>query len=341
MTQEFFNEAGAKALGEPGLLMVAIPKISLRRNAVGDEIELTLPNPDHLGYTDTREGRIQLENVEHSPLVELAKTSIGKTGVSEIGFIRGMSGGIFYLIEDAFVLQQKVYPKSGDRYFSGFTGISGSLADIKDPRRIIAREGTEELVVWDSEAKTLLTPDLASSDFFQGVYTAKDIERFARTATDSLTGLLSNARISPIPNFTENPPRSLTVEITGNTDRLTMYDSTGQELSSSRCIIDINPRNNTVEIMKIAKLGSLPRGAFLYESEFGNDIAVVPFTQLKDMWHNWGDDIRLHAYLKTRTERDVSYRGLFDTLVQSVAMQLGVIKGELRFSYKNFGKDSV
>ena len=59
------------------------------------------------------------------------------------------------------------------------------------------------------------------------------------------------------------------------------------------------------------------------------------------MWENWGKPIKLPLYPPSGEMIEAEYTGFFDSLVQSVAISMGILEGNIRLDYKKFGKASI
>lgn len=297
-------------------------------------VSLTLPNPQSQNYSNNRQGRLAFErplNLE-SQLNEVLSLKSGNSFESKQGLVRGMSGGIIYLHEDGFLLQSKHYPKTGDRYFSGFSGLSSSLADIRDPMRIAVREGIEELVI--QYGNEFLFADLSKSPSFK-TYNHEELKEFASK------GIQLWKKRQPAELLTVDLAKvsSLDIEVINGSDRLTILNDEGRVLSVNNYIIDVNPGSNCFDFLKAIKIPKLPNNLRFYEAEFGNSVTFIPFEQMQDLWKNWQGTLNAFTYLPNGRTENVRYPALMDSLVQSVAMHLNVIeKGEKRLDYKQYSK---
>ena len=156
MDQSFFTEERAMELREQEILIVSIPQVKARKIKQSSlDLELILPSKNSEQYTNTREGRIILETKNQTLIQKIIDLKPGENYQDNNTVLRGMAGGIAYTYNESLILQSKFYPKSGDRYFSIFSGLSSSIVDIQDPRRIVLREGIEELLIFDNDNKTI------------------------------------------------------------------------------------------------------------------------------------------------------------------------------------------
>ncbi len=334
----FFDELTARAKGEQEILIVRIPKIkAAKKSPHGFKIECYLPHQQASNYTDQRGGRILLENVARSPINDLLALPLEEPVYLYGEGVRGIAGGITYIYKDQFLLQEKFYPKSGDRYFSCFSGLSSSLRDIQQPRRVVAREGIEEFIIGDFSKGKMYLPAIHQTSFFKEACTQEEIASWTKEAFDKMQEK-STQRIN---NFATPSAFFTEVAMQGERDALVMRDDQGNLLDSFSCIIDLNPKANGFDILKVLELKEVPNEAHFFEAEFGNTVVAIPFAQFKEMWQNWGSPINLKSYLSSGEVRDMEYRGYCDSLVQSVAMSLGIIQGAIRLDYKRYGEKST
>lgn len=312
MEDDFFDEQRARELGEQEILILGISEFNEEAEDRKISLTLSLPDPSEPAYTNTKPGRVELESGD-------------KRG------LRGMAGGIAYTWDGSLIVQSKFYPKSGDRFFSPFSGLSSSLVDIEDPRRIIVREGLEEMVAIDESSGLFFVPNLADDKDFEGTYSPEEIRSIATEAATGVVEDISRYKLQNIP-----------FGVRGNKDSLTILDSSGRILLDNYpCLTKINRRSNSFDVVKIVDLRDLPPSVHFYEAEFGNDVVTIPLEQLSEMWKNWGDLVTLRTYTRSGESRDVSYKGLFDSLLQTVGQGLNLIDGKLRFDYRDYGKKSI
>jgi len=334
MEDDFFNEEKAKQLGEQEILIVGIHKIDAMKDRFGNlTINAYLPSRDKPAYTNTRQGRIKLETNPARPLEQLAALKNGQF-VSLNGPFRGTPGGMVHIWDDRLVLQQKFYPKSGDKYFSCFSGLSGSFRDIQNPSRICLRESLEEFVIADDINRILYLPNFNSQVILDGESTQVQIDGLSKRTHAHLLALLNQERNYNYMHFEANT-------LQGCEDCLVVNEFNGRRISQNTGILDLNPRTNDFNLLKITHLRGLPETVHFYETEFGNEIALIPFEQLREMWQNWGKETRVLAYAKTGEKRELICKGYFDTLVQRAARSLGIIDGDFKFNYKTYGEKSV
>ncbi len=330
----FFDESVAQQRGEQEILLVRIPRVKGKRNGNhGFDIEFFLPEPQVQSYTDRREGRIVLEHGQNL-LEKLLSMGEEETKIFGHG-IRGMAGGIVYVSEGSFILQEKSYPRSGDKYLSCFSGLSSSLQDIKNPRRIIAREGVEELFIQQPSCEKGYVPGIDTSSFFAGRCTEDDIFSWTKEAVHKMRAKDGGRQLRCM------TWSSCRIAVRGERDTFTLKDAYGNLLDTFPCILDPNPHANGIEILKIVELYDLPKDTHFSEAEFGNRVVVVPFLQLRDMWRNWGKPLLLKSYLPSGEVKECEYLGWCDSLVQNVGMSLGLIQGQVRFDYKQYGEKST
>ncbi len=334
----FFDELTALAKGEQEILIVRIPKIKTEKRSPHElKIECYLPHHQASNYTDQRAGRILLENVAKSPINDILALPLKEPVYLYGEGVRGIAGGITYIHGGQFLLQEKFYPKSGDRYFSCFSGLSSSLRDIQQPRRVIAREGIEEFIISDLSKGKIYIPAIHKTSFFKETCTQEEIASWTKEAFDKM----QENSLQRIRNFTAPQMFSTEAAVQGERDTFMMRDNQGNLLDAFSCIIDLNPKANGFDILKAVELKEIPKEAHFFEAEFGNTVVAIPFGQFKEMWLNWGSTIKLKSYLSSGEVSDQEYRGYCDSLVQSIAMSLGIIQGAVRLDYKKYGEKST
>ena len=319
MEEVFIDQTAAEKLGDQEIMVVRIPKAHFERTKIGLKAELSLPNPESLAYTSVRKGRIHLEGNHSKSLNKVFNLKQGEQVL--INNIRGMAGGLVYTTNGKFILKSKFYPKSGSRYFSPFSGVSSSFAEIQNPSLITFKEGIEELIMLNHKSKELYYLD-------SECFSIDETKKLARKAAQNLD----------VQGYTLKHLESISLE---GPDRLNIIDSNGNLISSNPGVLGINPGGNSIDLLKVIEIKEIPKNTHLYDGEFGDNIVLIPFEQLQDMWKNWGKESKILSYTSTGEVKEVSYQNFFDTLTQTVAINLGIIQGLKRYNYKTYGQTSI
>ncbi len=332
----FLTESQALSEGKKDLLLLGISDVKISKEIGGNlSVTMKMPEPDCEAYVDTREGRAVLEGAEGKDFLREVNNAPNNTVHYSNGrAIRGISAGVAYFYGNNFILHSKAYPKTHDQYFSIFSGLSESVREIRNPRRIAIREGLEEFLMCDDAQGILYLPSLDKDPFFKGCLSPEELKELRAKAKANLATKLNKPEIN---YYNIN---GLNCYASENTDILNITSRSTQSTQST-WVMDINPHSNSIDLIKTIRLPAIPEGSHLYAPEFMNDVAIISPDQLRSIWSSWGKNVEVDVYTHEGTKERKKFPAYFDSLVQRVAMHLGVISGKVRFDYKKYGLDSI
>jgi hypothetical protein len=291
---------------------------------------IILPNPTEDAYTNNIDGRIALETRENDVIEKINHLKSGETYKSDDANIRGSAGGMVYVYDGRVIVKEKLYKKANDRYLSCFSGLSGDLDDLKNPERIIVREGLEELCIVSQNNSSRYIPNLCGPRAYDGLFLEEEMINIVDNAVSKTNyAWTSKLETSFVP-----------VNLIKGKDVLTVKNHEGEIMSETEGILDFNAKFNCFDILGIANIYHFPSNVRLIDADFGDRITMLSPEQINKIWNNWGKSFEAEVYSGNKFSKEL-FPGLYDTLLQKVFMSLGFIEGEIRYDYKNRGADSI